>query len=352
MRHDADARVWIFGAAGGMEEKIAVSEGIGFQSVPVIRLPGRKLSGAMLSVPGRLAGAVVAAKQRLRECGARAVLGFGGYVSFPTAAAARMLRIPFFLHEQNTSMGKSNRILVRFARGVFTSFENTEGVPAGKGIPAGNPARFEGEPRPEKREAKKQLGLDLDRAALFVFGGSQGAMSLNRAALEFAEAAAPRDDLQLLIILGPKNFEELKPKFDCAARGAVKICALPYLNEMPLAYAAADLTVCRAGATTITELQCMAAPAVLVPYPHAAENHQEKNARYLADRGAALMVLDSELSGDMLLAVTDSLLGNREKLDGMARACGSLYRAGAAAAMYDNLLRHCAGNSLCPGSAA
>lgn len=344
--------MWIFGAAGGMEEKIALSEGIGFQQVPVVKLPGRKVSGAMLSVPGRLAGGVAAAKQRLRECRADAVLGFGGYVSFPTAAAARMLRLPFFLHEQNTAMGKSNRLLARFACGVFTSFEDTEGVPPGKGIIAGNPARFESDARLDKREAKKQLGLDPDRALLFVFGGSQGAMSLNRAALEFARAAASRGDIQMLIILGPKNYDELNPAFESAAAGALRVKALPYLSEMAAAYEAADLTVCRAGATTITELECIGAPSVLVPYPYAAENHQENNARYLADRGAALMVLDSELNGDMLLAIVDSLFENRDKLEAMGRQCGGLYRAGAAAVMYDHLLRGRTGKTISSGSAA
>ena len=340
-----DVRVWIFGAQGGAEQDIAARNDIAFQAVKVRRLPSRKMSPAMLGVPAALAGAVSGARSSLKEVGACVVLGFGGYVSFPTVAAARLSGIPVFLHEQNTAMGKSNRAMARFVRGVFTSFEDTAHAPAAKAIFSGNPCRFDGLDRPDRSDARKQLGLAPDRAVLFVFGGSQGAVSINKAMLSLAASNRLNDDFQIFHIAGPKNYEALKTEYEKAlgSDAALKVEVVPYCREMDRAYAAADLALCRAGATTIVELMCLGVPSVLVPYPFAAEGHQDKNARHICDRGAAVMIMDDELKSEMFEAVVLSLLRDRDRLDNMGAECGALFRPGAAQRMADVLLEHCRG---------
>lgn len=320
----------IFGAAGGAEERLARREGIAFRPVRAVRLPAKKLSAGTARLPLTLAGAVSGARAQLRAAAATHVIGFGGYVSFPTVMAARLSGLPVYLQEQNTAMGKSNRLMSRLARRVFTSFENTEGAPAGKCVLTGNPSRFEDAEIPSKSHAREQLGLDPDRATLFIFGGSQGAVAINEASVRFAQRHRERADWQALHIAGPGNDDELRKKYEAAlGNGAgYRIKVEAYLHDMHLAYAAADLAVCRAGATTIAELMCQGVPSVLVPYPYAAENHQEKNARYLCERNAAEMILNRDL--DHLDGVAAPLLEDKQKLAAMARTASALYRRGAA----------------------
>lgn len=325
-----DAEVFIFGAAGGAEERIAQHEGIAFRPVRAVRLPQKKLSPAMAGMPLALAGAVAGARAQLRAAGATHVIGFGGYVSFPTVIAARLAGLPVYLQEQNTAMGKSNRLMAHLAQCVFTSFEDTEGAPPGVSVYAGNPSRFEGVAAPDATQARVQLGLDPARATLFVFGGSQGAVAINEAAVAFAGQHAGRGDWQILHIAGPKNYEGLKKQYESALGGdaRLKVKVEPYMHEMHLAYAAADLAVCRAGATTIAELMCQGVASVLVPYPFAAENHQEKNARYLCSHNAAELIRNSEL--DRFGDVVAPLLQDAARLKEMSGAARALYRPGAA----------------------
>lgn len=295
-----------------------------------MRLPKKKLSPAAAGLPLTLAGAVAGARAQLRAAGATDVIGFGGYVSFPTVMAARLMGLPVYLQEQNTSMGKSNRLMARLARCVFTSFENTEGAPRGKCVVAGNPSRFEDANIPSPAEARAQLGLDPGRTTIFVFGGSQGAVAINEAAVKYAAEHAARSDWQALHIAGPGNDEDLRRKYDAVlgSAGGYSVKVEAYMHDMHLAYAAADLAVCRAGATTIAELMCQGVPSVLVPYPFAAENHQEKNARYLCGRNAAEMILNKDL--DRFGGVVAPLLEDAHRRACMAGAASALYRRGAA----------------------
>ena len=153
-KYSAEAKVCIFGASGGAEERIASREGIDFHPVKVVRLPDNKKSPAMAKVPLAVLSSVFVAAGALKEYKADVVMGFGGYVSFPTVAAAKLLlKLPVYLQEQNSLMGKSNRFNSRFVNAVFTSFEKTEGAPSGKCIFAGNPCRFDGAVQPGAQRA-------------------------------------------------------------------------------------------------------------------------------------------------------------------------------------------------------
>lgn len=295
----------------------------------------------------------------LGEIKPAAVVGFGGFASFPTVVAARLLGIPVYLHEQNSVMGKVNRMMARFADRVFVSFDSAfsgSGALGPKAEYTGNPSRYEGIAAIGKKEARGRLELEPERWTLFVFGGSQGAQSINRAVYDWAAANRGRSDIQVLHLSGRANYEEAEKKYREALgenadhpprralhppqRALLKVFVRDYLKEMELAYWSADLVLCRAGATTITEITSLGVPSILVPYPHATENHQEWNARQLADKGAALMIPDSELNCARIAEVVDEMMNAPERLGSMAERSKSLYREGAARRMTEILSAH------------
>ena len=304
-------------------------------------MPEKKMSPATIAFAARLAVAVLSGLAALAEIKPVAVVGFGGFASFPTVFAGWLRRTPVYLHEQNTIMGLVNRVMTRFADKIFVSFEKTAGVPEGKAVFAGNPSRYEKLEKIDKKEARSRLGLDPERWTLFVFGGSQGAASINRSLYEFASANRDKADLQILHLTGRAKFDEAKKYYSEALAGsALRIDARDYLKEMELAYMAADLAFCRSGATTLTELASLGVPAILSPYPFATENHQEKNAKSFVDAGAAVMILDKELNGERIAAAIEELRGDPEKLRIMAERARNIYREGAAVRMAETLSAH------------
>lgn len=312
-------------------------------------MPERKLSPESVAFAARLALSVGSGLSVLGEIKPAAVVGFGGFASFPTVVAARLRGIPVYLHEQNSVMGKVNRMMARFADRVFVSFDSAAGALGPKAEYTGNPSRYEGIAAIGKKEARGRLKLEPGRWTLFVFGGSQGAQSINRAVYDWAAANRGRSDIQVLHLSGRANYEEAEKKYREALgenaghpprRALLKVFVRDYLKEMELAYWSADLVLCRAGATTITEITSLGVPSVLVPYPHATENHQEWNARQLVDKGAALMVRDNELNGARIAEVVDEMMNAPERIGSMAERSKSLYREGAARRMTEILSAH------------
>jgi len=333
--------VWIVGKRGGQEERIAADYGLKFRAVRTAKMPERKMSPGALMFPPKLAVSVASGWAAMGELKPAAVVGFGGFASFPTVAAAKLRGVPVFLHEQNMLVGLVNRVMSRFADKVFISFEATAGAVGGKSVFTGNPSRYEGIERMEKGEARKRLGLDPARWTLFVFGGSQGARSINRSMYDFAAASRESGDMQILHLAGRANYEEARGSYAEALKGgSLHVEVRDYLKEMEVAYFAADLALCRAGATTLTEVASLGVPSILSPYPFAAENHQEMNARSFVDAGAALMILDKDLSGDRIKEMVSGLRGRPERLAEMGVNARSLYRDGAAARMADALARY------------
>ncbi len=304
-------------------------------------MPDKKLSPAALMFPPKLAASVASGWAAIGDLKPAVVVGFGGFASFPTVTAAKLRGVPVFLHEQNTLMGLVNRIMSRFADKVFVSFEATAGAVGGKSIFTGNPSRYEGIERIEKGEARRRLGLDPGRWTLFVFGGSQGARSINRSMYDFAAMSRESGDMQVLHLSGRANYEEARSRYAEALQcGLLHVEVRDYLKEMEVAYFAADLVVCRAGATTLAEVASLGAPSILSPYPFAAENHQEMNARSFVDAGAALMILDKDLSGERIKEAVSGLRGQPERLSEMGAKARALYRDGAAKRMADALARY------------
>ena len=237
--------------------------------------------------------------------------------------------------EQNAVPGLVNRLLARRADVIALAFAD-----ARRRLPAGVPTRLTGNPvRAEIRavpgqrerlatEARSAFGLETGRRTVVVFGGSQGAVSLNRAAADASILLRDRADLQMLVVAGPTN----APHFEAmaGAAGALLVRTVPFVDRMDLALAVADVAVSRCGAGHVAELTVCEVPSILVPYPHATENHQEANAREVARAGAAEMLLDRDLSGERLAARIDGLMSDEGRSRSMAVAARTWARADAA----------------------
>jgi UDP-N-acetylglucosamine--N-acetylmuramyl-(pentapeptide) pyrophosphoryl-undecaprenol N-acetylglucosamine transferase len=251
----------------------------------------RKAGLDLASFALRLAACTRTAWNILRAWRPRAAVGMGGYLTAPLAAAAAMRRVPLVLHESNAILGLANRACLPLARFLAC------GLPLGR-VPSRVPARLTGTPvRPElwtrldAREARRDLGLSPDKTTLLVFGGSQGARSLNRTVpAAAARLASGGLDFQVLHLSGRGSSEETQALYQKA--GFPRAAVMPYLGGMLRAYSAADLALCRSGAATLAELAAQRLAAVLVPYPHAAAGHQEANARAFEAAGAARVILE------------------------------------------------------------
>jgi UDP-N-acetylglucosamine--N-acetylmuramyl-(pentapeptide) pyrophosphoryl-undecaprenol N-acetylglucosamine transferase len=268
------------------------------------------------------AGAVVAASKLLGELRPDAVLGAGGYVAGPVGLAAVLRRIPLALMEADSHLGLANRSLAPFARRVFLAFElagrhDPRYLVTGRPVPS---------PATDRGAARERFGIAPDETVVLVFGGSQGARSINRAAVEAFAGARFR----VLHAAGERDLPELEapgPHYDL--RG--------YIPNFGEALLASDLVIARAGGS-IFEISAHGRPAVLVPYPYATANHQADNARFMEREGAAVVIADSELTPSRLAQEVGRLLGDRSRLDAMAQASARLARPQAAARIARELI--------------
>lgn len=273
----------------------------------------------------------------------KAVLGTGGYVSGPVALAARILGVPLLLQEQNSIPGLTNRWLSRIANEVHLSFlEARTYFPRRDHLKVtGNPVRayiLSGDRDPALREFK----LDANRPTLFIFGGSLGAKRINAAAVDALRRLKGRLDVQCILQTGRDDFESVKATVESEQLPAT---VLPFVRKMHLAYAAADLVVCRAGAMTLAEISVCGRPSILVPYPFAAHDHQRVNAANLADRGAAVMIDDADLTGERLAKEIAHLLADRTALSRMSANARLFARPDAASRLARSLVSWAEGSA-------
>ncbi|MBN2027383.1 MAG: undecaprenyldiphospho-muramoylpentapeptide beta-N-acetylglucosaminyltransferase [Actinobacteria bacterium] len=263
--------------------------------------------------------------------------GFGGYASVPGATAAISLGIPLAVHEQNVIPGLANRMLAPWARTLAVSFPTTLVRCRGwkrKAVITGNPLLRKPE-RVGEEEARRYFALEMARKTVAVVGGSQGAASLNRAVLEALPAWKDRGDLQLIHSVGRDKYQEFKAEAAKVVSGEMVYRAVEFVERMDLLYQAADLVVCRAGASTIAELAAAGCAAVLVPYPYATAAHQDANADVLADEGAAVVVKDRDLDGHRLKVEVEGLLSDEGRLASMREAALRVGKPDAAARLAD-----------------
>lgn len=317
----AGAEVFWVGTHQGLEARLIPARGIEMEWIDFAGVRGKGL-GRVLRAPWQLGRAVMQAVGIMRRRRPAALLGMGGFVSAPGGVAARLLGIPLLIQEQNRIPGLTNQMLARLANQVFEGFPGS--FPASRNaVCSGNPVRraiLELAPPAERwRERSGPLRL-------LVLGGSLGAQALN-ASVAPALARLPEQARPLVRHqAGERTLEEAR----AAYRGAgVEAEISAFIEEMAEAYAWADLVICRAGALTLAELTAAGVASVLVPYPHAVDDHQRANATYLVEGGAAQMVIQSELSVERLTELLETLLSDRAALLEMAERARALARPAA-----------------------
>ena len=326
-RRNPGAKVLFLGASGP-EGELARKAGLAFQALPASGVLG-KGAKSLLAVVWVSRG-VILATRALRRFNPQAVIGFGGSAGFCPVLAAALLRIPTAVHEQNSIPGVTNRVLGKLVSRVFVSFDDRLGnFPALKVTQTGNPVRAEITAAPRR----ETMGRNL-----LVLGGSQGAKALNDAVVAaLPELLAAR--VNLLHQSGAADEERIRAAYRKA--GAEEAGVYGFIEDMAAAYAWADLALCRAGASTIFELAATGTPAILVPFPFAAHDHQRVNARHLSDLGAAMLLDQNELSAQALAEIVPALLGDTAKLAAMGRSARTFARPDAAAKIADGLEELC-----------
>lgn len=301
---------WV-GSDRGLESRVIPNAGIGLHILRFTGLRGKGLR-AWLSLPLRLMSALGEARAIVARVRPHAVVAFGGYVTFPVGLAASMQRIPLCVHEQNAVMGTANRWLARISKRVMVSFPDTKHAPRGSDL-IGNPVRtsIASLPAPSLRYAEHSGPLRM-----LVVGGSLGASALNRALPDaFAHAQRAGQALVIRHQTGPKEAEEVKARYRTLGLSAE--CSA-FIDDMDAAYAWADLLICRAGASTVTEVAAAGVAAVFVPLPSAIDDHQTANAQFLASRQAAWLIAQSEkmatVIGELIASLDRASLATRASL--------------------------------------
>ena len=319
---DQGAEITCLGTARGLEVKLIPEAGYKLELVPPVPLP-RRPGKALLQVPSRLRAAVRETRKVIERVQPDVVVGFGGYVSVPAYLAARKARIPLVVHEGNAKPGIANRLGARFTDHVATSFPGTDlkngtyvGLPIRRQIADLDRAAL-------RQQARQHFGLDPDRPTLLVTGGSQGARSLNvavsGAAHELADAG-----VQVLHAAGRPEEVVLDQR-----AGDPPYVVAQFIDRMDLAYAAADLIVCRSGANTVTEVAAVGLPAAFVPLPHG-NGEQALNAHPVVKAGGGLLIDDAAISPSWISHAIVPLLTNNNRLAAMSAAASDIVRRDAA----------------------
>jgi len=334
-RRDPDARVLFVGSASGMEASLVPAAGVPFAGL-VVRPPRSRSLVRTAVALGTGAASLLQAAALVARFRPDAVVATGGIAAAPPVLAAWAMRVPVVLLEGNAAPGRANAFLARFARAVaVTSDEASARVPGGRALVTGLPVRPELCSAP-RSEGLRAFGLDPGRRTILVIGGSQGAAGLNAAVDEMAQRLAGRMDLQILHQTGRgwrgQGSADDAPGASRVASGAsgIRHVRVPYLDEIGLAYACADLVISRCGATALAEITACGLPAVLVPYRYAAGGHQAENAAPLVRAGAGVLVADEALTGDALARQVLEILDVPGRRDEMARYSRALGRPDAA----------------------
>lgn len=322
------------GAQGHLEERLAAERGLDFVGLAVSGMP-RKLSPKLLSWPFQTLWAVNRARAVLKEFRPTVVLGTGGYASSPPLAAAMQMGVPYAVHEPDAHPGLVNRMLGRNANLVSLGMEGakTRIQTRGTVIVNGNPVRQSFVNLMGRDAAAAILGLRADLKTVLITGGSQGARALNDAVIEALPVLLESEPhLQLIHQVGDKNFNEVKDRAGTHLQNQ-RYHLRAYFDDLAVGYAACDVAVCRAGAMTIAELAVTATPAIFIPFPFAAQDHQTKNAQYVKELGAAEMIVQSDLTAERLSAEILALVNddnNSQRLRSMKAAMQALGKPQAA----------------------
>ena len=319
-------RVLFVSTGRAMDNKALAARTFEKKSIACLPLKGKSLWGTLRSV-AQLPISLWQALRIVRAFKPRLVLGVGGYVTGPVVLAARLMGVKTCIHEQNSIPGMANRMLGKIVDQVYISIPGSEDFfPKGKAVLTGNPVRTE-----LLQEAGRQKDLGAARTVL-VLGGSQGAHRVNSLMVEAFAQGRFEETVQVRHQTGSSDEDWVRKAY---AAAGVTAQVSSFISDMAAAYRDADLVVSRAGATTLAELAVLGRPAILIPYPYAADDHQTTNAAFLAAGGAALMFQERELDGAKLRGEILGLLNDISRLQAMATRMKEFARPGATGAIVE-----------------
>jgi UDP-N-acetylglucosamine--N-acetylmuramyl-(pentapeptide) pyrophosphoryl-undecaprenol N-acetylglucosamine transferase len=327
------------GSVGGLEQRLVPARGYPLELLRAKKVRGIGGASRLLAL-GSLPLSMLSAARTIVRFSPHVVVGVGGYASAPVVLAAIPMRVPVVLLEQNAIPGTVNRLLARLADTVVISFRRAAHyLPVQHTLLLGNPVRPE---LVADLEAKRS-GPGTGQSCLLVLGGSQGARAINQLVSEHAAALlAGVPGLRIIHQTGPADLAWVRQRYERSGLAA-RIRVEAFVEDMAAAYGQADLALCRSGATTLAELCVAGLPAVLVPYPYAADDHQAANAEDLVSAGGAVMVRQDTLSGERMVTLLTELMNDRDRLDRMGTAMRSSAHPEAASSIARLLLERFAG---------
>jgi UDP-N-acetylglucosamine--N-acetylmuramyl-(pentapeptide) pyrophosphoryl-undecaprenol N-acetylglucosamine transferase len=340
-RRYPDVEIAYIGTENGLEARIVPRSGdITFFTVKIQGFK-RSLSLDNLRTIGKFVRAVKRSKEFLKEFRPEVVVGTGGYVSGPAVFAAHRLGIPTLIHEQNVVPGLTTRFLARYADVTAVSFSSSEGYleHANRLVHTGNPRATE-VIHGVAEKGRQSLGIDdSDKPIVLFVGGSRGARPINEAVMRMIPRMEELSSANFVYVTGEVHYEEIQRQLD--GRAPKNLRVLPFIYNMPDVLASTSLVVGRAGASTLAELTALGIPAILIPSPYVTNNHQEANARWLEEQGAARVILERECTAENLWREITGILTDPAKLRSMGEAARSLGRPKAAEVLVDELERIC-----------
>jgi len=329
--------VLFIGTARGIEAKVLPQLGYNLKLIAAKGFE-RKFSLKNLLLPFYVIFSFIQCAITIISFKPHVVIGTGGYVSAPALFIAALLRFPTLIQEQNSYPGISTRILSRFVDQVHVSFENSVNFFKNKQkvYVSGNPIRSNLKAA-NKKDAANKMGIDVQKKTLLIFGGSQGAHSINMAGLNIVDKLIEQTDWQIVWGSGERDYQQVNER--CRNYGS-RVFVKSYISDMASAYAVTDLVVSRAGASTLAELQVCGLPAILVPYPFATAGHQEANARALVAQQAAKMVLDKELNTELFLTTILDLMRNEQQRKNLGENLTALAKPNAAKHIIEKMVEY------------
>lgn len=332
-----DVEIVFIGSKVGMEKNIIPQSGY---PIEYIRVRGfeRKASLETLAAIKGIFDGLNDAKKIIRNHQPDLVIGTGGFTAGPLLLIASRRKIKTLIHEQNAYPGKTNLMLGKRVDRIAISFKEAEKYfPKEKTFLAGNPVRSEYH-QIDKNKFRENLNLSSTQKMILIMGGSQGAGSINRSALSLIEFYKDRKDRVVYHLTGKDQFDAIKKEVEnmgLTTSGHVFVNA--YSNEVQRLLGAADLVVSRSGAMSVAEIQAVGIPSILVPYPMAAGNHQEFNARVITDAGGGILIKDRDLNGNLLIQTVEALLRDESKLQEMSQIAKKLSIINAGDRIYDEI---------------
>ncbi len=343
LSRNPENRVLFVGTEKGIEARVIPQLGMSLECIAAAGVRGKR---GLAQIKGLALFFYGYAQSRgiLKRFQPDMVLGVGGYASAPLCLAARGMQVSYSIHEQNAIPGLTNRLLARFARHVFVSLEESATFfPKEKSMLTGNPLRkaileqVEGvQNRSGADDEKRECQVGEGALKLLIFGGSQGSSSINQSVIAaLAHLTAIKDQLTIIHQTGLKEKEAVENEYK---RLGFKATVSPFIEDMAAAYHQADLILCRAGATTIAEVTACGKPCIFIPFSHAVDDHQRKNAEALLKKEACFMLLERELTGERLAKELLERLADPERLKTVGRNARSLARLDAASIIVDEMV--------------